>query len=277
MGCIILEFIIWMMNGIERVKDFQAELNGRLHDSAYWEEARSKELSVDRKEAEVAALVKKEMDKISQDTRCGKSPDKTALCGLLELVRTRLLVVPLPPGLGHMDMGDEEEHHEGIAFRQLQGIGTAEGYDTDAPEEYGEGETPAIIVTTDEKKEAGSPGKATSKEADETKVYRARASDLQEALQKIKSRGDADENYWCTGKLSVVQAPLTVTPRHPEAKAGDSSYVSWASAITAAADSGTAFSTSTTSGGNFDRHQSGTLAPRDQRNLVSPENQYESE
>ncbi|KAK4212327.1 hypothetical protein QBC37DRAFT_483945 [Rhypophila decipiens] len=108
MGCITLEFIMWMLYGLKYVDDFQAKVDDSNH-RAYWEEDRSKGLRADEKEAGVARLVRQEMEKIANDPRCGSDPEANAIASLLHLVKTRLLVVTLPKGLGHIDMVPDDD------------------------------------------------------------------------------------------------------------------------------------------------------------------------
>lgn len=87
MGCVILELIVWLLYGNEELEKF----NNCLHDSfkdtsPYW--------ALDNKRPEVHPSVKKCMDHIGEDPECSGS---TAVGDLLRIVRTKLLVVKLPP------------------------------------------------------------------------------------------------------------------------------------------------------------------------------------
>lgn len=105
MGCMVLEMIMWMLHGLDYVNKFYERLSksGKLHvagaDAPFWEE----DLATlgETKAAKVANVVIDEMDKIAKDSRCGTVANATAIAALLDLVRTRLLVVALPKSLGH--------------------------------------------------------------------------------------------------------------------------------------------------------------------------------
>jgi serine/threonine protein kinase len=62
MGCITLEFLIWVIFGVDRIKLFQRDLGSPWHDSAYWEEAASQTLG--RKQARIHKEAEKMMDKL---------------------------------------------------------------------------------------------------------------------------------------------------------------------------------------------------------------------
>lgn len=106
MGCMVLELIMWMLYGFDYVNKFYERLNksGKLNisgnDAPFWEESLE---MLGKKTAKVATIVTEEMDKIAKDSRCGTDPNATAIAALLDLVRTRLLVVALPKNLGQDD------------------------------------------------------------------------------------------------------------------------------------------------------------------------------
>lgn len=90
MGCIILEFMIWLLYGMEGLDRFNRELG---NEGFY---------QLNTVQGKKAARVHDEavrwMDHMAQDPRC--KTHLTALGDLLELVRTALLVVELPRQLG---------------------------------------------------------------------------------------------------------------------------------------------------------------------------------
>ncbi|KAK4205416.1 hypothetical protein QBC40DRAFT_336097 [Triangularia verruculosa] len=95
MGCITLEFIIWLMYGERGRKVFHKQLKGNSELTLFYQTTSQRR---DRKVARVHDIAIKWMDHIARDPRC--KPDGTALGDLLELVRERLLVVELPSNLG---------------------------------------------------------------------------------------------------------------------------------------------------------------------------------
>lgn len=94
LGCIILEFIVWMVRGIEKLNEFNDkivnEYGKQIH---YFEQIKINGGSTFR----VHTAVSDTMDRLAQHAEC--KAEKTALGDLLEIVRTKLLVVGLgaPP------------------------------------------------------------------------------------------------------------------------------------------------------------------------------------
>jgi serine/threonine protein kinase len=91
LGCITLEFIIWVLHGNTILEEFYTQVEaGRKQTCQYFE------LHEDRKGAEVHHIVVEWMKRIRiSDPECSQD---TALRDLLDIVRNRLLVVNLAPG-----------------------------------------------------------------------------------------------------------------------------------------------------------------------------------
>ncbi|KAI9656046.1 MAG: hypothetical protein M1821_005107 [Bathelium mastoideum] len=91
MGCIILEFIVWLHYGIEGLEKFNKSMKGRMRDDSpfYQFSDRGGE-----KQARVHNVVKYWMDYMAQDPSC--TAGAAALGDLLEIVQRGLLVVKLP-------------------------------------------------------------------------------------------------------------------------------------------------------------------------------------
>ncbi|KAL2875628.1 hypothetical protein SGCOL_009248 [Colletotrichum sp. CLE4] len=87
MGCIMLECMIWLMYGCKALDNFDDSLNDG-YDSSFFKIKEVDGAPV----AEVHPTVVKWMDLMAADRQCGKD---SALGDLLDLVRNRLLVVPL--------------------------------------------------------------------------------------------------------------------------------------------------------------------------------------
>ncbi|ROV87924.1 hypothetical protein VSDG_09444 [Cytospora chrysosperma] len=86
MGCVILELIVWLLYGNEELEKFNHCLyNSFQNDSPYWAFAEDY--------AQVHPSVQKCMELIGKDQECVGS---TAIGDLLNIVRTKLLVVSLP-------------------------------------------------------------------------------------------------------------------------------------------------------------------------------------
>jgi serine/threonine protein kinase len=92
MGCIWLEFLIWLMYGSEGLKRFNASFNSQKPDNPSYYEVD------ERGVAKVHHVALRWMEHMAQDPVC--EVGQTALGCLLELVRDRLLVVKLPKNFG---------------------------------------------------------------------------------------------------------------------------------------------------------------------------------
>ncbi len=84
LGCIYLEFLIWLLYGTSGLRRFRTELRGNKFYVIQPNQAGQME------SARVNEDVRKWMDSIKKDPRC---PQNTALGRLLNLIETRLLVV----------------------------------------------------------------------------------------------------------------------------------------------------------------------------------------
>ncbi|KAL9105839.1 MAG: hypothetical protein Q9227_009047 [Pyrenula ochraceoflavens] len=91
MGCIVLELMIWMLYGYDYLKNFNEGIKGSLQEpSPYFKT----EMENGKQVAEVHPKVRECMDDISRDQEC--MAGVTAMSDLLNIVRTKLLVVALP-------------------------------------------------------------------------------------------------------------------------------------------------------------------------------------
>jgi serine/threonine protein kinase len=91
MGCITLEFLIWLLYGPDGLKRFNNSFKTPLDNYPPFYEV---EIVNGKPVARVHNIAVKWMDHMAKDPAC--KPGKTALGDLLELVRTGLLVVKLP-------------------------------------------------------------------------------------------------------------------------------------------------------------------------------------
>ena len=86
MGCIVLEFIIWILHGNETLEDFRAQVEGPSLQACQFYEGNP---------LQVHHVVTKCISRIRlSDPECSRS---SAIRDLLDVVRTRLLVVELDP------------------------------------------------------------------------------------------------------------------------------------------------------------------------------------
>ncbi|KAK4186814.1 hypothetical protein QBC35DRAFT_533079 [Podospora australis] len=93
MGCITLEFIVWLLYGSDGLSKFNASIQTDYNKSAPFYQWK---IENGRKVARVHDAAVEWMEAMALDPNC--QPRKTALGDLLELVRDRLLVVEFPMG-----------------------------------------------------------------------------------------------------------------------------------------------------------------------------------
>ncbi|KAH9880406.1 hypothetical protein IAQ61_000697 [Plenodomus lingam] len=92
MGCIVLEFVIWILHGNDQLVNFHDQVKGDGKQIGPYFEKQSK----DALRREVHHVVRRWINQMLQfDPECSKD---SAIKDLLRLVREKLLVVPLPPG-----------------------------------------------------------------------------------------------------------------------------------------------------------------------------------
>ncbi|KAK7752298.1 hypothetical protein SLS62_005834 [Diatrype stigma] len=94
MGCVIMELVIWLLYGHLNIQKFRGQIKGNLRERVPCYETR---IEANQRVASLRPSVVDWMDHISKEPICG---DDTILGNLLELVRTQLLIVPLPPDMG---------------------------------------------------------------------------------------------------------------------------------------------------------------------------------
>jgi len=112
LGCLYLEFFIWLLYGVEELERFDKEIGVRFYTIA----DSPATLNVDgRKTAEVNPVVRSWIEHIKKDPRCaGRGQKDTAVGRLIALIEKRLLVVaanpdPKDPRLAPHELGDEEQ------------------------------------------------------------------------------------------------------------------------------------------------------------------------
>jgi hypothetical protein len=104
MGCIVFESIIWILYGNVELNNFYKQVRGETQETRYFE------IRADGTGADVHHVVRKWMDHIKNtDPECSQ---ESAIRDLLELVKTKLLVVDLPPRRPSNMIGNTRQHLE---------------------------------------------------------------------------------------------------------------------------------------------------------------------
>jgi serine/threonine protein kinase len=99
-GCVTLEFIIWLLYGADALNEFNDNIVGEMKESSPYFEI---EVKGNKKTAKVHTAVNDRMDALSWDQECRKG-EETAIKDLLHIVKTKLLVV----NLGAATVNDRE-------------------------------------------------------------------------------------------------------------------------------------------------------------------------
>ncbi|KAF4494301.1 HET-domain containing protein [Fusarium agapanthi] len=180
MGCIWLEFLIWLMYGRHGLTKFKQGFYQVRRDFVRFYEIDDKEV------AKVHKVVKKWMDHMAKDPVCDIGA--TALGDLLELIRDRLLVVELPDGYGSTNNFSTQPGLSGrpsTITQHMQGLSVSEGHQTS-------GSIPSITVIDSESQDSFVPKPLPS-----TRGRRARSCDLFDHMSTINE--DHTEGYWLSG------------------------------------------------------------------------------
>lgn len=100
MGCIALEFLVWLMYGPDELKRFNEAIKTQFSDySPFYELVQDEDdKAKGASGAKVHRVVEKWMSHMAKDAAC--AAETTALGDLLELIRNHLLVVKLPARMG---------------------------------------------------------------------------------------------------------------------------------------------------------------------------------
>ena len=95
MGCVTLEFMVWVLYGYEELKKFTTGIKGKLEEPCSFFEVQETEQegTTPRLVARLHPTVQSCFDRLSRDPEC---TGKTALGDLLEVIKTKLLVIKLP-------------------------------------------------------------------------------------------------------------------------------------------------------------------------------------
>lgn len=218
MGCITLEFIVWLLYGVEGLHKLKQELKGELNDDPPFYQVSDKGLI---KVARVHDVATHWMNYMARDPAC--EVGTTALGDLLEVVQTCLLVVKLPRKGGTMAFDNPQQPHTQPIFTQSFSQRTR-----DVPNESTYSE---ISIAHEDSPENGpviNVIPADSSEADMEPLpvlagpERIRADEFLERLEHI-IRSDEEESYWCTDSKSTVpkdvpKVPTADGPKKPAQK-----------------------------------------------------------
>jgi serine/threonine protein kinase len=125
LGCLYLEFIIWVLYGFEELDRFRKDLKefGGESDARFYTIVDTKRLQVGNSPkvvAEVNQVVKAWIEHIKMDSRCTGTRTGTAIGNLIDLVEKRLLVVTANP----TPVPDPNKPVEGSQVIDASGEGT---------------------------------------------------------------------------------------------------------------------------------------------------------
>lgn len=170
-GCITLELIVWLLYGYEDLKKFNNSIKGLMdQSSAYY--------TFNEGIARIHPRVTEFMERISKDPRCRK---ESALNDLLNIVKDRLLVVPLPEPSATTFSRNESSF---------------------------EGESNNISVTAP----PSTPASLAAARAEPPGPCRGTARDFLKRLDTMISKGESDNSYW--SQPDGLNSPLPMNGRH---------------------------------------------------------------
>lgn len=194
MGCITLEFIVWLLYGVDDLKRFNQSVRGGFSDNSPFYRV---SLENGKKVARVHDAAVQWMDHMARDPACRVGT--TALGDLLELVRTGLLAVKLPRRMGSnlANMGSEQPDVTRPSTRPA------------GPHEPPISSIPSINITP-----ADPVRIPVQPEPEPEGPARLLATDFRKRLEHILGE-DEDESYWFT------DAPRPPAP----ASTDDSAYI----------------------------------------------------
>jgi serine/threonine protein kinase len=197
MGCIWLEFLIWLMYGLDGLKQFNRSFHqGQSDNPSYYE--------LDRNDgAKVHHVALRWIQHMTQDPVC--EVGQTALGDLLEFIRDRLLVVKLPRNLGsNIDMSNtprarrRSSSSNDTIIGELPSRGIAASMDIPKitlnepdPTENPAKENSPFSITI-------SPPVSPPMAPQSDKGCRARAKDLYDRMEDIMTDVDTPK-YWLSG------------------------------------------------------------------------------
>ncbi|KAK3487577.1 uncharacterized protein B0T23DRAFT_322736 [Neurospora hispaniola] len=173
MGCVILEFSIWLLYGWHALDDF----NKKIITADWGEQCPWFTTTIEPgkgKTAKLHGIVEHTINFIlKEDPECR---DQTALRELVELVRDKLLVV---------ELGSPK------SLRKIPSSCSGLSDTTPNPSIQEQVHVPTIQVPASEENKV---------DGDSTTKVRAESKDVNDALQQIIKKGQQNKKYWFTGK-----------------------------------------------------------------------------
>lgn len=225
MGCITLEFLIWLVYGYDQAEQFIAKIIQSNPNAPRFYQVRQD--NINQSVATVHEVAEKWMDHMAKDPIF--SAGETALGNVLELLRKRLLVVKLPERLGTSDfrsndimtprrdalsdgaiIADPVDHSTTSEMaksstREIPGIVLSEPEETQAELTQ---ETPGIVVTEPEAPQDSQDAdpKLFSRLFSKPGWERARSDQFYDSMLEIAGEDEKD-SYWFTGPPNPSKGP----------------------------------------------------------------------
>ncbi|CAM1502343.1 Fc.00g043270.m01.CDS01 [Cosmosporella sp. VM-42] len=194
MGCVILEFMIWLLYGYEELLRFNINVKGKsLKDGPCYQFKNEN----GRQEPKVHDVVVQWMDHMAKDRICANG---NAMGDLLQIVRTRLLVVPLPPRMGSFEVDEPNSQRLNIAIPVTP---PRKNYEQPA----GAYSQPSIVVAPPESREPSPPHHPGPIPG----PYRALAAGFRDALASILDRQIGTDGYWYKESRNDRKGPRDAT------------------------------------------------------------------
>jgi hypothetical protein len=218
MGCVTLEYIVWLLYGREGLDDFNLAVQG---DPSY--EAPCYQITevAGEKTGRVHDVVVRWMGHMADDPACARG---TALGDLLDIVRERLLVVPLPPRMGSFDVNDSENSSQlsrsttQTTLRDSEEPTPSPGQSPSRPRVVPTIVPPINIIAPESREPSPEPPRPPEPMPG---PYRALAKEFQDKLDEIVGRGETDESYWFAG--TAGQPPRRGSQEAPRAPSSSNS------------------------------------------------------
>jgi serine/threonine protein kinase len=203
LGCITLEFLIWLMYGLDELNRFNRGMKIGTSDNTRFYLIRP--VTGGKAVATVHDVVAKWMAHMAKDPIC--APGSTALGNLLELVETRLLVVKLPERLGTFALPQSQYLPKTSSTIVITNNSSLPGDDSAAysPDSHG---LPTIVINDQPEVPTRKtiPTKPVIKQGGLPGRERARADELLDQMLII-SGDDEAESYWFIGPPSPSRGP----------------------------------------------------------------------
>jgi len=201
MGCIALEFLIWLMYGPEELRRFNDSFRTGIseHSEPFYEVL---ELENGRTVAQVHRVATAWMNHMAQDPIC--APGATALGNLLDIVQNNLLVVRLPERLATFDSAETPMALGRRRADSAASVSSLASSISELPTQAGTGAEPlpSIVVSKEESSgvsQLGPPEREPVLLSKSAGPERARAMDLVRFLNEMIVDHE-EESYWLAGE-----------------------------------------------------------------------------